>query len=59
MFHGNFLVTWNVVVIWLTLYLFVLQLARCGMKIALISRSQEKLDQVASQISKYLTTFFD
>ncbi|XP_006038613.1 very-long-chain 3-oxoacyl-CoA reductase-like isoform X1 [Alligator sinensis] len=28
------------------------ELARCGMKIALISRSQEKLDQVASQIRK-------
>ncbi|XP_019332441.1 very-long-chain 3-oxoacyl-CoA reductase isoform X2 [Alligator mississippiensis] len=28
------------------------ELARCGMKIALISRSQEKLDQVASQIKE-------
>lgn len=34
----------------------LLQLARRGMKVALISRSKEKLDQVASEISELKTS---
>lgn len=39
---------------------FVLfQLAKRGMKVALISRSKEKLDQVASEISELKTSFLN
>lgn len=39
---------------------FVLfQLAKRGMKVALISRSKEKLDQVAGEISELKTSFLN
>ena len=39
---------------------FVLfQLAKRGMKVALISRSKEKLDQVSSEISELKTSFLN